>query len=220
MVVPRWYGGQPITDDPRFSRWLRGLESQGHEICLHGYTHQAEEVSGHVVDHAIARVYTDREGEFYQLGEDRARALISRGVHILSSAGLHPKGFVAPAWLLSKGTRKALVASELSYTTTLRHVIPTSERGRIWAPVITLSTRSRPRRAMSVAWAAAMLAVTRETPNLRVAAHPTDLDSPAGRRALADLLEAAAKDRAILTYSGLMDETAWTPATARSLPVS
>src|SRR6266699_5579193 len=40
LVVPDYHHQGLITTDGQFMSWLRGLESDGHEIVIHGYFHE------------------------------------------------------------------------------------------------------------------------------------------------------------------------------------
>ena len=54
------------------------------------------------------RVYTADEGEFYDLDRADAATLVNRGNAELRELGFTPRGFIAPAWLLSEEAETAL----------------------------------------------------------------------------------------------------------------
>jgi hypothetical protein len=113
LVVPNYHQSGSSFADAEFVRWLRQLEAAGHEVVMHGYYH-ARPVADHedFRDRLITRVYTNREGEFYDLPYDEAFRRISQARDEFRNAGLKPHGFIAPAWLLS-----ALVGLQRADTT-------------------------------------------------------------------------------------------------------
>ena len=63
----------------------------------------------------MRRIYT-WEGEFYALDHAEAKARLAAGIELFRRRGWPLHGFVAPAWLMSAGTRQALGESGLRYT--------------------------------------------------------------------------------------------------------
>ena len=207
LVVPRWRR-RPLTDHPEMVDWLRRAAGGGHEIVLHGYHHVADEIRGGLVPNLVGRVYTAREGEFYQLGYDRARDLLTAGRRELTDAGLPPAGFIAPAWLLSGLARRAVSDLGFPYTTYLHGVELLPSGVRIYAPSVVFSLRSAWRKGVSLSGAPLWYLVNRRAAVLRLAVHPDDVRDAAGRALLRRLAAAAVKDRRPLTYAELVDELA------------
>src|SRR5437588_10917853 len=101
LVVPDYHQEGRSMQDRQFVAWLRGLEAAGHEVVIHGYFHerpQRERES--LLEKLVTRFYTQGEGEFYDLDYDEAFRRIKTGRDEFLAAGLKPRGFVAPAWLL------------------------------------------------------------------------------------------------------------------------
>jgi hypothetical protein len=91
-----------VTKDRQFVSWLRNLESDGHEIVIHGYFHERHGGANETLrDKFVTRFYTHNEGEFYDLDYKEALRRITNARDEFRGSGLSPRGFVAPAWLLS-----------------------------------------------------------------------------------------------------------------------
>lgn len=202
LVTPCWHGEDSIDRFPDFLDWLHRAQSEGHEICLHGYTHRAESIAGGPIAQAIGRFYTAREGEFYQIGREEARQRIRSGLNMLRDAGLDICGFVPPAWLLSEAGRQALKEEGLLYITELQHIDFLQAR-RLYAPVLVFSCRSGWRRWTSIRWVQLWERLNRRTPILRLAIHPVDWDFPAIRETILDLADRLRPRRIPVAYRDL-----------------
>jgi predicted deacetylase len=198
LVVPRYHG------DPTLPRWyLRALEdrlARGDELALHGWTHRDEgpPLRG-PLDWLRRRVATDREGEFAALAEAEARERLALGRAWFERRGWPLAGFVAPAWLLSAGSRRALGDSGFLYTTTRSSLVLLRPARRFAAPAIGYSARGPLRTALSLAWVPLAAATLASPALVRVALHPVD----AGQRAVLGqagaLLARLAREREPLT---------------------
>src|SRR3954471_21306721 len=74
LVVPDYHHAGPSMEDRAFVTKLRELEDAGHEIVIHGFFHQRPRRSGESAsDRFVTRIYTQDEGEFYDLSYDEAR---------------------------------------------------------------------------------------------------------------------------------------------------
>lgn len=176
LVVPDYHGQGRADRDDRFCEFLRARAYRGDEIVLHGYLHRDSGGVPHGLGEWLERrVYTDGEGEFARLDANAARARLLRGLAVLRSAGWQPGGFVAPAWLMSPGTRLALQDLPLKYYATRDHVYLLDRERRITAPSFVVSTRSFSRRALSITWNCTMLGRHYDSPVIRAALHPCDL---------------------------------------------
>src|SRR5438045_3521477 len=103
LVVPDYHHQGLATRDRQFVSWLRDLESEGHEIVIHGYFHERPAAQKETLrDKFLTRFYTQHEGEFYDLNYDEALRRITTAQDEFRATGFNPHGFVAPAWLLSK----------------------------------------------------------------------------------------------------------------------
>jgi uncharacterized protein len=189
LVVPDYHGLGRADRDHRFTAFIESRILRGDEIVLHGFRHvdMAPPDTG-MRDWLERRVYTDREGEFSRLDFDTARTRILRGLSVLRSAGWHPNGFVAPAWLMSEGTREALDDLPLQYCSTRQAVVLLESDRTIPAPSLVVSTRAPWRRAASYIWNQTISRCHSAKPIIRVALHPRDLRYPAIERLWRTLL--------------------------------
>jgi hypothetical protein len=89
---------------------------------------------------------------------------------------VRPHGFVAPAWLMSRGTWEALPAFDFTYTTTLGRFHLLRERRSVNALSLVYSARSRWRRWTSRGWNAALVRALRDAPLVRLGIHPADAE--------------------------------------------
>lgn len=210
LAVPR-YHCEPST--PAFAEWLGERIVEGHELALHGYTHQDDGTPHGLVDQLRRRHLTRGQGEFCDLTMTEATRRLTAGVRWFARMGLVPRGFIAPAWLMSLGTWEALRWMDLSYTCTLRRLVLMPERRYITSQALVYSTDSAWRRQACIAWNAALAATLRGNPLLRLELHPNDADHPSVRRSWQGLLEAQLADRRPSTLAGVADqfraETDW-----------
>lgn len=211
LVVPRWHGAAPFDQDSSFLDWLHELSAAGHDLCLHGNTHAADEIRGGPVARMIARFYTNSEGEFYQLTRSEAETKLDDGLDLFDRSQLPVHGFTAPAWLLSDSAREALRARGFHYNTLFGQVETLQSGESIAAPTLVFSCRSAWRRFVSIHWTRFWMRVHADAPVLRLAVHPCDLEHPAILDAVLQLLRRAMADRRPITYRDLA------PATAASL---
>ncbi len=205
LVIPSPEGTGNLTDHEEFVGWLREKQSQGHEICVHGYSHWARKLPASPLKNLIGRFYTDREGEFQALGEEEALKKLKAGTAILRDSGLKFRGFVPPAWLINKAGVAAVAQTCLEYVVRWGSIILLQKNLRIPAPVLAYSSRSRWRRVLSVPWARFWHAVHGKKTILRIAVHPGDLKYCAIRKSIRLHVQRALVDRQQVTYCDLVD---------------
>ena len=207
LVVPDYHHEGLATKDRQFVSWLRDLESDGHEIVIHGYCHlrprRAKETTG---DRFLTGFYTNDEGEFYDLNYEEALRRITTARDEFRANGLKPRGFIAPAWLLSAEAERAACDAEMEYTTRLRMVRDLRSGEDFAAPSIVYSVRSGWRRGVSRAWNATLFRFLKGNPLLRVSIHPPDYSHPAIWRQIVDLIDATSSLRTPTTYQDWVAE--------------
>ncbi len=208
LVVPRYHEARPFSQDADFVRWLHHLADAGHDICLHGNTHAANQIRGGPIARLMARFYTNSEGEFYQLTRDETIGKLDDGLELFDRAGFPVYGFTAPAWLLSPDSRAALKERGFHYNTLFSRVELLQEERSIAAPTLVFSCRSAWRRLTSIHWTRFWMRVHRKAPVLRLAVHPCDLDYPPILNSVLCLLHRAVKDRRPMTYRDLVSASA------------
>lgn len=122
LVVPDFHRRNPLHQAPSFCRVLDERLANGDELALHGYAHADEGPAPRSpIDYFMRRIYT-HEGEFYSLDEHAALTRLQDGLALFEDQGWPVAGFVAPAWLMSQGTRQALRRLPLKYTSTPQHL--------------------------------------------------------------------------------------------------
>ncbi|MDH4572634.1 DUF2334 domain-containing protein [Salinicola acroporae] len=175
LVVPDFHGRGKCRDSELLRRVLDDRLARGDELTLHGYFHRDDAPAPRSLrDFYMRRIYT-WEGEFYTLDQDRAGALLDEGMAQFDACGWPHGGFVAPAWLMSEGTRKALQQRPFTYTSDLQHLYRLPSLAPLDAPSIVWSARSAWRRGMSRVVSALQYRRFQHAQLLRLALHPVDM---------------------------------------------
>jgi uncharacterized protein len=201
LVVPNYHHRGSSTEDRTFVRWLQDLEAQGHEIVIHGYFHERpRRDSEDLREKFLTRFYTNDEGEFYDLDYDEAFRRITRARDEFVAAGLTPRGFIAPAWLLGAAAERAAAEAEMEYTTRLTGIRDLRSGDIFSARTLAYSVRSGWRRAASLAWNAAMASHLAGAPLARVSIHPPDRDHAEIWEQILRLIDRLIEDRTPTTY--------------------
>jgi hypothetical protein len=203
LVVPNHWGDAPIVPGSPFATRLRNWAEEGMEILLHGYFHRDETPHRTAGSRLRARFATAGEGEFLGLSREHAARRIAEGRSVIEDViGRPVDGFVAPAWLYSKGALEALEDCAMPLA---------EDHFRVWSPatgeqlargpVITWASRTRLRLASSLAAAAAVRRIPMQI--MRIGVHPPDCRHPALLRSIEKTLEIAGKNRRAAAYSEL-----------------
>lgn len=213
LVVPNYHHTGPSFAHREFTGWLRRMEASGHEIVIHGYYHDRPARSGESLrDRLLTQVYTSSEGEFYDLPYDEAFRRISTARDEFAAAGLRPRGFIAPAWLINAEGERAVADCELEYTVGLASVTDLREARRHPARSIVYSVRNSWRRSVSKAWNAALFRRAAYAPLLRISLHPPDIRFPDIWRQAMRIVRGAAAVRTPMTYSDWVAQQRINPA--------
>ena len=201
LVVPNYHHRGCSTEDRAFVRWLQDLEAQGHEIVIHGYFHERPSQAGEgLSEKFFTRLYTNGEGEFYDLDYDEAFRRITRAREEFAGAGLTPRGFIAPAWLLGSAAERAAAEAEMEYTTRLTGVRDLRLREDFRARTLAYSVRSGWRRTTSLAWNTALARHLANAPLARISIHPPDRNYPEIWRQILRLTDQLVENRTATTY--------------------
>jgi predicted deacetylase len=208
LVVPNYHHLGASMQDRRFISWLRNLEATGHEIVIHGYFHEhsRRRAAEGFLEKFVTQIYTQGEGEFYDLSYDEAFRRIRSARDEFEAAGLKPRGFVAPAWLLCHEAERAARDAEMEYTTRLRTVRDLRSSETFRACSMVYSVRNGWRRATSLAWNAALSRVQRDQSLVRMSIHPPDFSHPAIWRQIVELISKMVPLRMPATYQDWIGE--------------
>jgi uncharacterized protein len=207
LAVPDYHHRGLFTEDRQLVSWLRDLEAQGHEIVIHGYFHERpRRLHESFRDQFITQFYTQGEGEFYDLSYDEAFQRITRARDEFRKAGLSPRGFVAPAWLLNSHGERAVRDAEMEYTTRLSNVKDLRSNEIFPARSLVYSVRTPWRRVTSLAWNAILAKLMNDNQLLRLSIHPSDYIYPAIWRQIGDLIRAMDGVRTSTTYQDWIGE--------------
>jgi predicted deacetylase len=204
LVIPGPWRGRALATNPEFADWLLACVGRGHEVCLHGWDHQAQPgaplwrgLVGNVVARGCA--------EFWSLNEGQAADRAGRGIELLAELGLGTSGFTPPGWLASRPAIRGLRRVGLRYVTTHQSVTDLRTGARLFAGVICHRPDSHGERAGAVVMAHAPRLVLRPGRTLRLALHPDDLLRPGLREAALRGIDAAlAAGADAVTYESLL----------------
>ncbi|EJZ59697.1 deacetylase [Pseudomonas fluorescens R124] len=175
LVVPNFHGRDALEAHPAFCRRLGERLARGDELALHGFYHDDREPAPTTPrDWFMRRIYT-HEGEFYHLSREAALARLRAGIELFQRYDWPLHGFVAPAWLMSEGTRQALRELPLHYTSDPQHLYCLPDFTSIDAPGLVWSARSAWRRSLSKVLSDQREQRWRQAPVIRLGLHPVDM---------------------------------------------
>lgn len=172
LVVPGPWRGARVTEDRSFRRWLDGAADRGHEVSLHGWTHEGGGGRG-LANRFIARGC----GEFAALDRVEALRRLECGLAVMDELGHRVEGFTAPGWLLSSGAREALVDLGFVYTTTHLSVLDLTGAEPIAVPALCQRPDSPIAGIGSRFVRRVVVARVASGRSVRLALHPADLST-------------------------------------------
>ena len=207
LAVPNYHHAGSALADRDLGIWLRELEGRGHEIVIHGYFHDRPRRTNETSrEKFMTRFYTDDEGEFFDLSYDEALSRIKQAREEFVSLGLAPRGFIAPAWLLSSDGERAAKDAGMEYTTRLGSVRDLIRGKTFGARSIVYSVRNQWRRTASLAWNAALFLAAKQQPLLRLSIHPPDYTHAEIWNQILRFLDQLLIGRTVTTYAAWIDE--------------
>ena len=175
LVVPDFHHGGSLAGADQLRNMLDSRVARGDELVLHGYFHADDMPAPRTPrDWFMRRVYT-WEGEFYKLSETQALNRLERGLEVFERYQWPVRGFVAPAWLMSEGTRLALRQLPLSYTSDQQHLYRLPDFSAIDAPGLVWSAGSAWRRGVSKVVCDLRERQWQNAPLIRLGLHPVDM---------------------------------------------
>jgi uncharacterized protein len=199
LVVPDFHRSAPLLGDPRFCDRLRELQGEGHEIYLHGFSHQSSDrYDGSVATSRLAWLFAQRvasggEAEMSDVSETEGNRLVDEGYDALERAGLRVDGFVAPAWSMPKWLLGRLAERGCRFTEDHWYVYDPAAHHRRASVVLNWATRSPLRVVSTVAWCRVAKHARRALP-ARVAIHPGDMHFRLVRHEIVRMLDWAKDD--------------------------
>jgi predicted deacetylase len=203
LVVPNWHGEWDLARHPDFVRWLRERAAAGAEIVLHGERHDETGLSRTPGDRLRAWGRTAREGEFLGLDRTAARERIERGAALLRMLGLHPVGFIPPAWLAREEGHAAVADAGLGFSEDETGIRFFPGGRRVRSPAVRWSARGGLRPWGSVVVARGRWRLQRRMSYPRLAFHPQDLAHPAVAAELGATLDRWLGRHHPIAYEGL-----------------
>ncbi|WP_277960804.1 polysaccharide deacetylase family protein [Pseudomonas sp. RIT-To-2] len=175
LVVPDFHHHNHVHNFPAFRRMMDLRLARGDELALHGFYHADDGPIPHTPrDYFMRRVYT-WEGEFYGLSEADAQTRLEAGLDVFARNDWPVHGFVAPAWLMSEGTRQALKRLPLAYTSDPQHLYRLPDFAQVSAPGLVWSARSAWRRGLSKVISDWRQQQWQQAPCIRLGLHPVDM---------------------------------------------
>ena len=175
LVVPDFHHRNPLTRSPTFCRLLERRLARGDELALHGFYHADEGPAPRSPGEFFMRRLYTHEGEFYGLDQAQAMQRLEAGLTLFAQQGWPVAGFVAPAWLMSQGTREALRQLPLRYTSTPQQLYRLPDFTAYDAPGLVWSARSAWRRGLSRVVCDWQCKRWRSAETLRLGLHPVDM---------------------------------------------
>jgi predicted deacetylase len=203
LVIPNFRGQGSLDAHEDFCGWLRQRRQHGDEIVLHGYEHVGVGRPRNAGERFRNRWFTQGEGEFLSLEYDAAFDRIARGKTMMARAGLHPCGFVAPAWLVNDSGLRAARDLGFQYTNSYLTVGDLARGRNHWVPSLVfgpghldedLGVTLQRRLARFLAHGSA----------LRVVLHPPCVDHQPRLARVLSLIESLRQDRQPATYLQLL----------------
>lgn len=194
LVVPDFHKRNAVEHAPGFRQHMEQRLLRGDELALHGYFHADDGPPPRSPrEYFMRRIYT-WEGEFHALSQERALRRLSAGLEVFERMHWPVTGFVAPAWLMSDGTRQALRQLPLRYTSDPQHLYRLPDFTRINAPGLVWSARSSWRRGLSRLVCSVQEHRQRQASTLRLGLHPVDMRHGFSRRYWLDTLQRLLED--------------------------
>ena len=213
LVIPNHHHRGHMLEDASFCRWVEGLAKEGHEVVVHGYYHQRAARGDETTRQRwMTSVYTTGEGEFYDLSEEEAGALLARAREEFSKLDAPtPRGFIAPAWLLSSAAARAVQRAGFLYTTLLTRMVLLAwhhydaTQDRLWSQSLVYSCRNWWRRECSLLWNASLRRRLRRVRLLRLGLHPPDYQHARVWRQILRFAREEATRREVVTYDDFVE---------------
>jgi predicted deacetylase len=193
-------GGRPFDEaSPEMLEWLLERTRAGDTVAQHGCLH-CQMRSGWPTRQLVARAQGGRAAEFVGLDAAETTRAVALGREALLSAGLEPRGFIAPAYAYTRQLRRELGRGFDWWASLWRVHRRASPAQPITSPALGLGTSTWLKRVTSPSLVEAASLAARSL--LRFDLHPADLDLAEHRRVI-DLVLSRAGSRRPVTYDAL-----------------
>ncbi|HLK88782.1 MAG TPA: DUF2334 domain-containing protein [Polyangia bacterium] len=182
LAIPHHEGDVTLDAHAPTIDFLRGLETAGARLVMHGLTHRMVGRAWTPLGFYRAHVFARGQGELCNCAEADTARRLDAGSEILARAGLASatRAFVPPAWLLSTGARRAVAARGFEFYEVFGGIV---FRGRRLARrVIGWGSLSGIEAAATAVYAD--LQSARSGTDTRLAIHPADMARAGQQRAI------------------------------------
>jgi predicted deacetylase len=203
LVIPNFQGEGSLDAHSEFCGWLRDRGQHEDEIVLHGYEHVAVGQPRSASERFRNRWFTQGEGEFLSLDYGEAFDRIARGKAMMESAGLHPRGFVAPAWLVNDAGLRAARNLGFQYTNSYLGVADLSRSRTHWVPSLVFGP-GHLNEDLGIALQRQLARVLSRCAVVRVVLHPPCVDHGGRLARVLSLIERLLRHREPITYLQLI----------------
>jgi predicted deacetylase len=198
LVIPHHEERIALDEHPATRAWLGGLVERGAQLVMHGYTHRMQGRRYSPAGVFWAYGFARGQGELFNCTAAETETRLRCGREILDRAGMADatKGFVPPAWLLSRQARRVVEAAGFSFYETLGGIVVGSRllaRRLIgWGSLNAVETK------VTCAWAAVQ---RRRVPvDTRLAIHPADMVRAQTRASIRRALDSLVDRTSMLSY--------------------
>jgi predicted deacetylase len=213
LVIPNFQGHGSLDVHEDFCAWLRDRREQGDEIVLHGYEHVGIGQPRNAGERFRNRWFTQGEGEFLSLEYDAAFDRIARGKAMMERAGLHPRGFVAPAWLVNQDGLRAARDLGFQYTNSYLTVGDLARGRTHWVPSLVFGPGHLDE-DLGIAVQRRLSRLLAGRPAIRIVLHPPCVDHQPRLASVQSMIEAQLEDRQPATYQQLLASLRREPSSA------
>jgi len=213
LVIPNFRGEGSLDTHGEFCGWLSDRRQQGDEIVLHGYQHVAVGRPRNAGERFRNRWFTQDEGEFLSLEYDEAFDRIARGKAMMERAGLRPRGFVAPAWLVNDTGLKAARDLGFQYTNSYLTVGDLASGRTYWVPSLVFGP-GHLNEDLGIGLQRRLAHMLAPCPSVRVVIHPPCVDHHMRVARVLSLIESQLRDREPVTYLHLLESLRGEPVDA------
>lgn len=205
LVVPGPWRGHSLEESPSFASRIRSLVAAGNEAVVHGWEHRGPTGMPTSLALMAGRALARGCEEFWAADEDDARWRLELGKRAFIRSGLVPSGFVAPGWLASPESRRALEFAGFDYIASHLSVRDLVRSRRVAMPVVSQRPGSRSQSGCARIAERVVRSVSALGLPIRIAVHPDDVRHEECRRSVEQSIRVL-RDRGydFATYGGLI----------------